>query len=42
MSKYYCMKKYLKWTDEEIQANVDGMKKDIEMGFREDSDSGGY
>jgi len=42
MSKYYCMKKYLKWTDEEIQANRDGMKKDIEYGFREDTgESGG-
>lgn len=40
MSKYYCMKKYLKWSDEEIQANRDGMKKDIEYGFREESDSG--
>jgi len=41
MSKYYCMKKYLKWTDEEIQANVDGMKKDVELGFREANDEGG-
>jgi hypothetical protein len=38
MSKYYCIKKYLKWNDEEIQANRDGMKKDIEYGFRESND----
>lgn len=40
MSKYYLMKKYLGWSDDEIQANVDGRKKDEEMGFSQ-SDEGG-
>ncbi|NIU00536.1 MAG: hypothetical protein GWN01_06230 [Nitrosopumilaceae archaeon] len=30
-SKYYLMKRYLKWTDDEIQANADGFKKDKEL-----------
>ena len=30
-SKYYLMKKYLGWTDDEIKANADGFKKDKEM-----------
>lgn len=34
MSKYYLMKKYLKWSDDEIDANVKGMKKDKELGFQ--------
>jgi hypothetical protein len=33
MSKYYLMKKYLKWDDDEIKSNVQGMKKDKELGF---------
>jgi hypothetical protein len=32
-SKYYLMRKYLDWTDEEIKENVDGFKKDRELGF---------
>jgi len=30
-SKYYLMKKYLHWTDEEILENVEGLKKDKEL-----------
>ena len=33
MSKYHLMKTYLKWSEEEIQANVEGKKKDVELGF---------
>ncbi len=33
MSKYYLMKRFLKWSDDEIQANVDGKKKDKELGL---------
>lgn len=36
MSKYYLMKKFLKWSDEEIEANVEGFKKDKEYGFKEE------
>ncbi len=36
MSKYYLMKRYLKWDDEEIQANVDGKKKDTQLGLAEE------
>jgi len=39
ISRYYLMKKYLKWDDEEIRKNVEGMKKDKEFGFRNE-DSG--
>lgn len=37
MSKYYLMKKFLKWSDEEIEENVEGMKKDKTLGFKEES-----
>lgn len=36
MSKYYLMKKYLYWSDDEINENVQGKKKDKELGFIED------
>ena len=42
MSRYYLMKKYLKWDDEEINKNVKGMKKDVELGLRTDTSEGGY
>ena len=43
MSRYYLQKKYLKWDDEEITKNVEGMKKDKELGLRKEEDSGsGY
>ena len=35
-SRYYLMKRYLKWDEEEIQANVDGKKKDIKLGLAEE------
>jgi len=40
-SKYYLMKRYLKWDDEEIQANVDGKAKDIKLGLAEEEGGGG-
>ena len=38
MSKYYMMKKYLKWDETEIKENSDGLKKDVELGFKEGPD----
>ncbi len=38
-SKYYLMKHYLKMTDDQIEANKDGFKKDKEM-LPDDDDSG--
>ena len=35
-SRYYLMKRYLKWDEEEIQANADGKKKDIKLGLAEE------
>ena len=35
-SRYYLMKRYLKWDEDEIQANVDGKKKDIDLGLAEE------
>ena len=40
MSKYYLMRKYLNWNDEEIQANVEGKKKDKILGFSAAEDTG--
>ena len=42
MSKSYLMKRYLKWDDDEIRANVEGMKKDKELGFRADEGEGNW
>lgn len=39
-SKYWLMKKYLKFSDDEIQANVDAMKRDDELGLKDEE--GGY
>ena len=33
ISKYYLMKKFLKWSEEDIKENVDGLKKDRELGL---------
>lgn len=33
-SRYYLMKKYLNWSEDEIKENKDGMKKDLKLGFR--------
>ena len=41
ISKYYLMKKFLKWTDEDIQENVEGLKKDKDKGFAEEEMGGG-
>jgi hypothetical protein len=41
MSKYYLMKRYLKWDDEEIQANVEGKKMDVKLGLAEEGEGGG-
>jgi hypothetical protein len=35
-SKYWLMKKYLKYSDEEIKANADGKEKDKKLGFKEE------
>jgi hypothetical protein len=35
-SKYYLMKKYLKWSDDEIEENVKDIKKDKEMFPKEE------
>jgi len=40
-SKYYLMKRYLKWDDEEIKENAESRKKDINLGFSEADDGGG-
>ena len=40
-SKYYMMKKYLKWNEDEIKDNAKGIEKDIELGFREGPDEEG-
>jgi hypothetical protein len=42
ISKWYLMKKFLKWTDEDIQENVEGLKKDKELGFLEEEGGGGF
>ena len=40
-SKYYLMKRYLRWDDEEIKANVEGKKKDVDLGLAEAEEGGG-
>jgi hypothetical protein len=40
MSKYYLMKRYLKWDDEEIKANAEGRAKDTKYGFAEEEGGG--
>jgi len=39
-SVYMLMKKYLRWTDDEIQENLEGKKKDLELGLKSEEDSG--
>jgi hypothetical protein len=41
MSKYYLMKRYLKWDDEEIKANVEGKQMDVKLGLAEEEGGGG-
>lgn len=38
ISKSYLMRKFLKWTDEDIQENVDGLKLDKTKGFAEEAE----
>lgn len=40
MSKYYLMKRYLKWDDEEIKANVEGKQMDVKLGLAEEEGGG--
>lgn len=45
MSKYFLMKKFLKWDETEIKENSEGLDKDVELGFREgpsDEGDGGF
>lgn len=42
MSKYYLMKRYLKWDEEEIKANAEGKQKDVKYGFVDSENSGGF
>lgn len=41
MSKYFLMKKYLKWGDEQIKENVEGKKMDKKYGF-DTEEMGGF
>ena len=41
MSKYFLMRKFLKWDEEEIKENAEGLKKDVELGFKEAPGEGG-
>jgi hypothetical protein len=36
ISKYYLMKKFLRWSEDDIQENINGLKKDAKYGFIED------
>lgn len=40
-SKYYLMKKYLNWNEDEIQANIEGKKMDKKLIPQEEEDGGG-
>jgi len=33
-SKYFLMQKYLQWDEDDIKANVEGMKQDYKLGFK--------
>ena len=41
ISKYYLMKKFLRWSEEDIKENVEGLKKDNKYGFTTEEDMGG-
>ena len=41
ISKYHLMKRFLKWSDDDIKENVEGLKKDRELGLTSE-DGGGY
>ena len=36
------MDRLLKWTPEDIKANVEGLKKDKDRGFTSEEDMGGF
>ena len=40
-SKSFRMKKYLGWDDDEVKANSEGLKKDIDLGLTEAPQEGG-
>jgi hypothetical protein len=42
MSKYYLLKRYLKWSEEDILSNIEGKKKDKELGLVKEEDEGGF
>jgi len=42
MSKYFLMKKFLRWSDEEIKENVEGKKMDEKYGFKSEDSMGGF
>lgn len=39
-SMSFRMKKYLGWDDEEVKANAEGLKKDVELGLKEEEGGG--
>lgn len=41
-SKYYLMKRYLKWTDDEIESNISGFDKDEELKPKDDDGGGNF
>jgi len=42
ISKYFLMKRFLKWSEDDIQENVKGLKKDKELGFVDEDGGGGF
>ncbi len=41
-SKYYLMRRFLQWSDEEIKENVEGFKKDKDLGLKEEDSGRGW
>jgi len=41
-SQSFRMKKYLGWDEDEIKANAEGLKKDVDLGFKEAPGEGGF
>ena len=41
ISKYFLMKRFLRWSDDDIDENVKGLKKDQELGFAGEDGGGG-
>ena len=40
ISKWFLMKRFLKWSDDDIKENIKGLKKDKELGFTAADDAG--